>query len=54
MKYTKTAISSALMLLDQINTSGIENAKRIVLISNILKNPIAEKEDDDGNDSKEE
>lgn len=54
MRYTRTAIQGALTLLNQIETSGIENAKRIVLISNVLNNPITEKEDDDGNDSKKE
>ena len=54
MRYTRTAIQGALTLLNQLETHGIENAKIIVLISNVLNNPIVEKENDDGNSSKEE
>ena len=46
MTYTSEAIQGALTLLNNIETHGIENAKRIVMIAQILQNP--EKEKDDG------
>jgi len=49
MTYTEEAIKGALMLLNNIETHGIENAKRIVMIEQILQNPMEEKHD--GKDS---
>ena len=51
MQYTDTQIQSALALLNEISTKGIENAKRIVMIEQILQHPI--REEKDGNDSEE-
>lgn len=57
MKYTEEAIAAALQLIDSIGTTGVENAKRILMLDQILRNP--EKEDDHvtercDKDSKEE
>ena len=52
MRFTKTAINSARMLLNQLTVTGMENAKILVMVDNILTNPIKEEEDGDG--SKEE
>ena len=49
MTYKDEAIQGALTLLDSIDTHGIENAKRIVMIAQILQNPTEEKHD--GKDS---
>lgn len=46
MMYTEEAIKGALMILNQIETRGIDNAKRIVQIEMILQNPIREETND--------
>ena len=50
MEYTEEAIRGALILLDSIKFSGIDNAKRIVQIEMILQNPL-KGDKDDGKDS---
>ena len=50
--YTEVQMKSALNLLNQIEVKGIENCKRIAMIEGIIQSP--QKEDNDGNDSKEE
>lgn len=49
--YTEEAIRGALILLDNIKFSGIDNAKRIVQIEMILQNPL-KGDDKDGGDKK--
>lgn len=44
--YKKGHIEGALELLDNITVKGVDNAKRIVMIAEILQNP--EKEIHDG------
>ena len=44
VKYSEEQIRAARILLESIETHGIENAKRIVMISNILEK--GEKTDD--------
>ena len=51
--YTETQIQSALTLLNEISTKGINNAKRIVMIEEILQHPVREEKDSNGNDSEE-
>lgn len=53
MRYTKTAINSALTLLNDLELKGCENAKRVVLIENILRNPIKEEKTDGEGGSEE-
>ena len=50
MKYSAEAINGALMLLNNIEIKGIDNAKRIAGIATILSNP---EEDKDGSKDKE-
>ena len=52
MTYTETQIQSVLNLLNQISTKGIDNAKRIVMIEQILQD-FAREDKNNGNDSKE-
>ena len=52
LKYTEMQIKSALTLLNQISTKGINNCQRICMIEQILQNPITE-EKDDGSSKKE-
>lgn len=54
ISYSETQIQSALTLLNEISTKGIENAKRIVMIEQILQHPTREETEDNGNGSKEE
>lgn len=49
--YSEETIKNALMLLNNIETKGIENAKRIVLISQLLDTP--ERGADNGNNNEE-
>ena len=53
ISYSETQIQSALTLLNEVSTKGIENAKRIVMIEQILQHPTRE-ETEDGKRSKEE
>ena len=54
MRYTETQIQSALALLNQLSTKGIENCRRICLIEQILQHPEeGEGEKENGNCSKE-
>ncbi len=46
MKYKVDAIQAALTLINSIEFNGVENAKRIVMLDQILRNP--EKEENDG------
>ena len=46
MKYTEEAIGAALQLINSIDITGVENAKRIVMLDQILRNP--EKEESNG------
>ena len=53
LKYTEMQIQSALTLLNQISTKGLENARRVVMIEEILQHPTGEEKDSNGNDSEE-
>lgn len=53
IRYTETQIQSALTLLNEISTKGIENARRIIMIEQILQRPVRE-EKENGNCSEEE
>lgn len=53
ISYTETQIQSALTLLNEISTKGIENAKRIVMIEQVLQHPTRE-EKENGNCSEKE
>ena len=53
IRYTETQIQSALTLLNEISTKGIENARRIIMIEQILQSPVRE-EKENGNCSEEE
>lgn len=46
MRYTEEAIGAALSIINSIEFSGVENAKRIVMLDQILRSP--EKEDTHG------
>lgn len=46
MKYTVDAIQAALTLINSIEFNGVENAKRIVMLDQILRSP--EKEEEHG------
>lgn len=50
MTYKDEAIKGVLTLLESIEIHGIENAKRIVLIDQILRNPEG---DNDGSKNEE-
>lgn len=52
MTYSETEIRSVLTLLNSIETKGIENAKRIVMIEQILQQPEGEEEPGNGNNRK--
>lgn len=52
MKYLETQIQSVMMLLNNMDVKGLDNAKRVCAIAQILQNPI--KEENDGKRSKEE
>lgn len=54
MRYTTTQIQSAMALLNQIETKGVDNCKRICMIEQILQNPIMEGKDGDCNKEKSE
>lgn len=54
ISYSETQIQSALTLLNEVSTKGIENAKRIVMIEQILQHPTREETEDNGKRSKEE
>ena len=43
MIYTDEAINGALVLLNSMEIKGIENAKRVVMIDQILRNPMEDK-----------
>ena len=47
MRYTTTQIQSAMALLNQIETKGVDNCKRICMIEQILQHP--EKGDGENN-----
>jgi ribulose bisphosphate carboxylase small subunit len=49
MTYREEAIAGALRLLNQIEVKGIDNARRIVMIEQILQHPEGE-EAQDGNE----
>lgn len=53
MRYTKRAIESARLLLNQLIVKGTDNAKIVVMIDNILSTPIVEEENGDGDHSEE-
>lgn len=44
MKYTEEAIQAALALINSIDITGVENAKRIVMLDQILRSPEKEAE----------
>ena len=46
MRYKEVAIGAALQIINSIDVTGVENAKRIVMLDQILRNP--EKEEQDG------
>lgn len=54
ISYSETQIQSALTLLNEVSTKGIENAKRIVMIEQILQHPTREETEDNGKRSKKE
>ena len=52
VKYTDEQIHSMVILLNNLEIKGIENARRIAMITSIIDQGI--KENDNGNSSKEE